>query len=105
METLVSPPLSAPPFHQISLPAPPFPPRKLQAVRFWTHTLSAFQTMIPFRPPGPPSTLGPKFWLALTLLHGAPALVPSTITLLRFMPRRRRRGVLMRMPAGKVSAG
>jgi len=61
MLALVAVPLSAPPFHQNSFPAAPLPPRKLQAVMFWTQTSSAFQTMIPFSPEGPFLPLSPKF--------------------------------------------
>ena len=52
-------------------------------------TLSAFHTTIPFRPCALPPTTGPKFWYCGFGLHGvdAPALVPSTMTESRFIPR------------------
>src|SRR5690242_19913945 len=96
-----SKPVSSPSFHQISLPLPPDPPRKLQAVRFWTHTSLARHTMIPFRPYGVPwESLGPKFWSLVAVLQDGPDLVPSTITLLRFMPRMNRCGVVTSTPDG-----
>ena len=102
-------PLSAPPFHQISLPASRAPPRKLHAVRFSIETLPAFHTMSPLTPEAPPAActayglalddaepLRPKFCAEPLLLHAAdPGLVPSTITVLRFMPRMCRSGVVM----------
>ena len=81
----------SPPFHQTSLPrSRPVPPRKLQAVRFWTQTSLAFHTMIPLSAlSGPPLPCGPKFWVARCPAAGCdPDLVPSTITVLRFIPRR-----------------
>jgi len=81
------------------LPALPWPLRKLQAVRFWTHTFAAFHTMIPLRPSAPPLPWGPRFWSRLARLHAGPDLVPSTTTVLRFMPRTYTRGVVIKMPA------
>jgi len=83
------------PFHQTSLPASPDPARKLQTVRLSTWTLAAFHTRMPFRP-RPPSV----FWSAGAELHGTEALdrVPSTMVLLRSMPRMVRLGVLMSTP-------
>ena len=90
-----------PPFHHTPLPVLPAPLRKLHVVRFCTHTSSAFHTMIPFSPSAPPSNRGPKFWALCDLLQGAdPGFVPSTITLLRFIPRRYRPGFVTRTPAG-----
>src|SRR5579863_6518009 len=94
-------PPPAPPFHQISLPVSPVPPRKLQVVRFWTQTLSAFHASIPSRPAVPPLSLGPKFWADFLLLQtGVPGLVPSTITVLRFIPRTETSGFVSSTPAG-----
>ena len=92
-------PLPLAPFHQISLPASPAPPKKLQTVRFSTSTLLAFQTMIPFNPWALPLTFGPKFWSAARLLHAGPLLVPSTITELRFMPTIQMSGLVTSTPA------
>ena len=67
-------PLPSPPFHQISLPAVPAPPRKLQTVRFSTLTPSAFQTRMPLRPSGLPSEPGtPKSWRVRRTARGAGA--------------------------------
>ncbi len=74
-------------------------------MRFWTETLSAFYTMIPLSPswPAVPS-VGPKSWSdALELHSGEPGLVPSTITVFRFIPRRVTCGVAISTAAG-VSA-
>src|SRR5947209_19472209 len=98
-------PPPSPPFHQTSLPARPAPLRKLQAVRFSIQTSSAFQTTRPFSPSGPFEPAGPKFWSAWLRLHGRePRLVPSTTTLLRFIPRRCRSGVVISTPAGVSEA-
>src|ERR1035437_374940 len=83
-------PLLAPPFHQISLPDAPLPPRKLQAVRLSILTLLAFHTTIPLRPTVLPlESVEPKVcWFGSALQDPvAPALVPSTITVDRFIPR------------------
>ena len=52
-------------------------------------TSFAFHTTIPLRPCALPPTTGPRFWYCGSELHGvgAPASVPSTMTLSRFMPR------------------
>ncbi|MGA8338885.1 MAG: hypothetical protein WB761_29385 [Solirubrobacteraceae bacterium] len=99
-------PPPSPPFHQISLPALPVPPRKLQAVRFWTDTPSALYTMIPLRPSWPPlPSEGPKFSSAAFELHcGEPGLVPSTTTVFRFIPRRVTLGVAISTAAGVSDA-
>src|ERR1035441_5070716 len=95
-------PLLAPPFHQIPLPASAEPPRKLQTVRFCTLTLAAFQTMIPLRPLAPFELLGPKFCrYSWRRQRAEPGLVPSTITVLRFMPRRYTSRAVISTPAGK----
>ena len=93
-------PLSAPPFHQISFPESPVPARKLQAVRFSTLTSSAFHTRIPLRPTAWPfGPAAPKFWSAGSELHaGDPALVPSTMTPDRLIPRRWMSGVSIMTP-------
>ena len=82
-------PEPSPPFHHTWFPESPAPPRKLQAVRFAMLTSFAFHTTIPLRPSALPPTTGPKFWYCGSELHGvgAPALVPSTMTVSRFMPR------------------
>ena len=79
----------SPPSHQIWFPEAPAPPRKLHAVRFSTVTWSAFHTTMPLRPWALPPTTGPKFWYCGSELQGpgAPTLVPSTMTVSRFMPR------------------
>src|ERR1700685_2779354 len=92
-------PLPSPPFHQISLPASPAPFRKLQTVRFSTVTLAAFQTMIPFSPCAFPLIFGPRFWSAALVLQAGPLLVPSTITVLRFMPTIQMSGLVTSTPA------
>ena len=51
-------------------------------------TLFAFHTTMPLRPWALPPTTGPRFWSCGAALHvDEPALVPSTTTVLRFMPR------------------
>ncbi len=49
----------------------------------------AFHTTIPLRPWCLPPTTGPRFWSCGAELQAVapPALVPSTMTVLRFMPR------------------
>ena len=79
----------APPFHQISLPASRVPSRKLQAVRFCDPDVVGLPHHDPVQARrGLPPIVGPKFWSACALLHARSGLVPSTITVLRFMPRR-----------------
>jgi hypothetical protein len=61
-------------------------------------TPSAFHTSTPFRPAAVPLlSTGPKSCSEGVGSQGIepPALVPSTTTLLRFMPRRCRPGVVM----------
>ena len=63
-------------------------------------TSFAFHTTIPLRPCALPSATGPKFWYCGSALHavGAPALVPSTITVSRSIPRMRRSDVCTTTP-------
>ncbi len=69
---------------------------------FWTETLSAFQTMTPLSPSAEPPTTGPKFCAEGLRAHaGEPGLVPSTITVLRFIPRRWRLALVISTPAGR----
>ncbi len=92
----------SPPFHQISLPVSPDPLRKLQVVRFSTLTSFAFHTTMPLRPAAFPSDpTAPKLCWAGAALHGVeePALVPSTITVPRSIPRRWMSDFVMRTPA------
>src|SRR5580700_5438223 len=94
-------PESSPPFHQISFPESPDPLRKLHAVRFSMLTLSAFHTTMPLRPAAfPLEPTAPKLCCAGAALHGVgdPGLVPSTITVLRSIPRRWMSDVVMRTP-------
>ena len=100
-------PLPSPPFHQISFPDDPVPARKLHAVRFSTYTSSAFQIRIPLRPTALPSgPTAPKFCAAgLELQADDPALVPSTITVDRFIPRRWMSGVVISTPPVSPSEG
>ena len=71
-------------------------------MRFWIETPEAFHTSMPLRPMWWPSSIGPSAWSFLSPLHGAAAVrfVPSTITVLRFIPRRWMPSVSMRTPAG-----
>jgi hypothetical protein len=48
-----------PPFHQIWLPEPLWPERKLQTVMFWIVTPLASNTSMPLRPHGPDGPAGP----------------------------------------------
>ena len=52
-------------------------------------TWSAFHTTMPLRPCALPPTTGPKSWYFGSELQGAgaAALVPSTMTVSRFIPR------------------
>ena len=97
----------SPPFHQISLPPPWSPVRKLQAVRFSIDTPSALNASTPLRPDRAcrrrPAARGPGR-LAWFEQLGAPGLVPSTITWLRSMPRRCRSALLSSTPAPPLSS-
>src|SRR5580693_4335244 len=91
----------APPFHQIPLPALAAPPRKLHTVRFSILTSFASQTRMPLRPSALPLVpTGPKFCAAGSELHAVEdvALVPSTITLVRLIPRRWTFDLVIRTP-------
>ena len=60
----------SPPFHQISLPPPCEPVRKLQTVRFSTEPPSAFQTSTPLRPAGLPlAVVGAELLVRYLALH------------------------------------
>jgi hypothetical protein len=89
----------------------------LHAVRFSIETLDALNTISPFDPEGRvvaavrayplevgvPELARPKFWAEVLLLQTEePGLVPSTITLLRLIPRMWRFGVVMTTPAGNL---
>src|SRR5438067_12489585 len=98
-------PLPSPPLNQIGLPPPPFPSRKLHAVRFSTLTPSAFHTSTPLRPTCLPFSFGPKSWADGALLHfPMPGLSPSTTTRLRFIPRRWRPALVTNTPPPLTSA-
>ncbi len=60
----------------------------------------AFQTTMPLRPWCLPPTSGPRFWSWGAALQGAeaPALVPSTMTVSRFIPRMCRSDVCTTTP-------
>src|SRR5579863_5945934 len=94
-------PEPAPPFHHTSLPDDPEPARKLHTVRFSMLTLSVFHTTMPLRPMGLPSEpVSPKSCSAAVALHGVEVLglVPSTMVVVRFMPRRWRPELVMTTP-------
>ena len=63
-------------------------------------TSFAFHTTMPLRPWALPPTTGPRFWSCGAALHGPdePALVPSTTTVSRFMPRMWRSEVVTTTP-------
>ena len=59
---------------------------------------------MPLRPSVWPLIFGPWFWAALLLVQAPPDVVPSTITVLRFIPRMKIRDFVIRIPAGALVA-
>ena len=68
-----------------------------------TQSGPTFQTITPLSPVGPLELAGPKFWSAGSCCTSGPTSVPSTITVLRFMPRSAHVGRIDQHAGGEVA--